>query len=66
VAGGELAFFDKGPEFVDLDLGEGEIPDERGADHGTMLSRQCEPVQDAIRGVARETCRRPQAVALDQ
>src|SRR4051812_34453481 len=31
-----------------------------------MLSRQCEPVQDAIRGVARETCRRPQAVALDQ
>ena len=31
-----------------------------------MLSRQCEPVQDAIRGVVRETCRRPQAVALDQ
>ena len=31
-----------------------------------MLSRQCEPVQDAIRGVARETCRCPQAVALDQ
>jgi hypothetical protein len=31
-----------------------------------MLSRQCEPVQDAIRGVARETCRCSQAVALNQ
>src|SRR4051812_13779916 len=31
-----------------------------------MLSRQCEPVPHAIRGGARETCRRPQAVALDQ
>ena len=31
-----------------------------------MRPRQCEPVQDAIRGVARVTCRRPQAVALGQ
>ena len=33
---------------------------------GTMLSCQCEPVQHAIRGVARKTCHRPQAVALAQ
>src|SRR4051812_23954249 len=31
-----------------------------------MLSRQGEPVEHAIRGVVRQTCRRPQAVALDQ
>ena len=31
-----------------------------------MRPRQGEPVEDAIRGVVRETCRRPQAVALDQ
>ena len=31
-----------------------------------MRPRQGEPVQDAIGGVVRETCRRPQAVALGQ
>jgi hypothetical protein len=43
-----------------------QIADERGADRGPMLSRQGEPVEHAIRGVVRQTCHRPQAVALDQ
>jgi hypothetical protein len=47
-------------------LSEVQIADERDADRRTMLSRQVEPVEHAIRGVVRQTCRRPQAVALDQ
>ncbi len=43
-----------------------QIADERDADRRTMLSRQGEPVEHAIRGVVRQTCHRPQAVALDQ
>jgi hypothetical protein len=47
-------------------LGQVQIADARGADRRTMLARQGEPVEHAIRGVVRQTCRRPQAVALDQ
>lgn len=43
-----------------------QIADERDADRRTMLSCQVEPVEHAIRGVVRQTRRRPQAVALDQ
>ena len=64
--GDGLAFFDEGPEFVDLDLGEGQIAARRGTDRRAMPACQSEPMQDAIRGVVCEACHRPEAVALAQ
>jgi hypothetical protein len=43
-----------------------QVADQGGADHGTMLSRQAEPVQHAVRRVARKTSNRPQTAALAQ
>ena len=64
--GGGLVFSDKRSQFVDLHLGEGQIAYERGADHGTMLSCQCEPVQHAVRRAARKTGHCPETAALAQ
>ena len=59
-----LVFFDKGPEFVDLGLGEMQIADESCAHGSRVLPCQVEPVENAIGRVMRETCHSPQTVAL--
>src|SRR5205807_7734450 len=59
-------FFDKGPECVDVDLGEMEIADESRTDGSRVLPCQVEPVENAMRRVMGETCYRPQTVALAQ
>ena len=64
--GGVPAFFDEGPELVDLDLSERQVADHRGTYSRSVLAGQCEPVQDAIGRVVGEACRRPEAVPLAQ
>jgi hypothetical protein len=58
-------FFDKAPEFIDLHLGQMQIPNEMAIDGSPLLPSQTHPLKHCINFAVFDPANRPQAIALD-